>query len=47
MRADLAQALADLHPGVFRFPGGCIVEGADLESRYQWKTPSDLLRTAR
>lgn len=37
MRADLAQALADLHPGVFRFPGGCIVEGADLESRYQWK----------
>lgn len=37
MRADLAQALADLHPGVFRFPGGCIVEGADLDSRYQWK----------
>ncbi len=37
MRADLAQALADMHPGVFRFPGGCIVEGADLETRYQWK----------
>lgn len=37
MRADLAQALADLHPGVFRFPGGCIVEGADLNTRYQWK----------
>lgn len=47
MRADLAQALADLHPGVFRFPGGCIVEGADLESRYQWKNTMDLLRTAR
>ncbi len=37
LRADLAQALTDLHPGVFRFPGGCIVEGTDLESRYQWK----------
>jgi len=37
MRKDLAQALYDLHPGVFRFPGGCIVEGTDLESRYQWK----------
>ena len=37
MRKDLAQALADLHPGVFRFPGGCIVEGTTLETRYQWK----------
>ncbi|MBQ0057292.1 MAG: carbohydrate binding domain-containing protein [Bacteroidales bacterium] len=37
MRQDLAQALYDLHPGVFRFPGGCIVEGTDLEDRYQWK----------
>ena len=37
MRKDLAQALADLKPGVFRFPGGCIVEGTDLNSRYQWK----------
>ena len=37
MRKDLAQALADLHPGVFRFPGGCIVEGADLATRYNWK----------
>ena len=37
MRLDVAQALEDLHPGVFRFPGGCIVEGTDLETRYQWK----------
>ncbi|MFA4181995.1 alpha-L-arabinofuranosidase C-terminal domain-containing protein [Xylanibacter rodentium] len=37
MRRDLAQALADVHPGVFRFPGGCIVEGTDLATRYQWK----------
>lgn len=37
LRADLAQKLADTHPGVFRFPGGCIVEGTDLATRYQWK----------
>ena len=37
MRQDLAQALNDMRPGVFRFPGGCIVEGTDLETRYQWK----------
>ena len=37
LRRDLVQALKDQHPGVFRFPGGCIVEGTDLETRYQWK----------
>lgn len=37
LRKDLAQKLADIHPGVFRFPGGCIVEGTDLDTRYQWK----------
>ena len=37
LRADLVKDLADLHPGIFRFPGGCIVEGTDLASRYQWK----------
>lgn len=37
LRADLVQALADLHPGIFRFPGGCIIEGTTLETRYQWK----------
>lgn len=37
MRKDLAQALYDMRPGIFRFPGGCIVEGTDLETRYQWK----------
>lgn len=37
LRKDLAQALYDLHPGVFRFPGGCIVEGTDLDTRYDWK----------
>ncbi|MDD2436168.1 MAG: alpha-L-arabinofuranosidase C-terminal domain-containing protein [Massilibacteroides sp.] len=37
MREDLAQALKALKPGVFRFPGGCIVEGTTIETRYQWK----------
>lgn len=37
LRKDLAQALADTKPGVFRFPGGCIVEGTDLATRYNWK----------
>lgn len=37
LRRDLAEALEQMHPGVFRFPGGCIVEGGDLASRYQWK----------
>ena len=37
LRVDLAQKLADIKPGIFRFPGGCIVEGTDLDTRYQWK----------
>ncbi len=37
LRKDLVQALVDTKPGVFRFPGGCIVEGTDLASRYNWK----------
>ena len=37
MRPDIVQALAALNPKVFRFPGGCIVEGNDLATRYQWK----------
>jgi alpha-L-arabinofuranosidase len=37
MRADMIQLLADMKPGFIRFPGGCIVEGHDLSTRYQWK----------
>ena len=37
LRADLVQLLADLKPAFLRFPGGCIVEGENLDSRYQWK----------
>ncbi len=38
LRKDLVQLLADMHPGFIRFPGGCIVEGRRLTTRYRWKT---------
>lgn len=37
LRSDLVQLLADMKPGFVRFPGGCIVEGRELITRYQWK----------
>jgi alpha-N-arabinofuranosidase len=37
LRRDLVELLRDIKPGFIRFPGGCIVEGRFLESRYQWK----------
>lgn len=37
LRADLVEVLKDINPGFLRFPGGCIVEGYDLENRYNWK----------
>jgi alpha-N-arabinofuranosidase len=37
LRKDLVQRLYDMHPGFLRFPGGCIVEGRDLATRYRWK----------
>lgn len=36
-RKDLFDALKELHPGFIRFPGGCIIEGISLETRYPWK----------
>src|SRR5262245_12194506 len=38
LRDDLVKLLSDLKPGFLRFPGGCIVEGRHLETRYKWKT---------
>ena len=38
LRTDLTRLLSDIKPGFLRFPGGCIVEGRYLETRYQWKT---------
>jgi alpha-L-arabinofuranosidase len=37
LRADLAQAIADLKPRFVRFPGGCLVHGDGLENMYRWK----------
>jgi alpha-L-arabinofuranosidase len=37
LRADLAQMVADLHPGFIRGPGGCFAEGITVQSRPQWK----------
>ncbi len=36
-RADVAQLLAEMKPAFMRFPGGCVVEGATMANRYQWK----------
>ncbi len=37
LRADLAQAIADIKPKFMRFPGGCLVHGDGLENMYRWK----------
>jgi alpha-N-arabinofuranosidase len=37
LRADLAQAIADLKPRFMRFPGGCLVHGGGLGNMYRWK----------
>lgn len=37
MRIDLAEKLEALEPSFLRFPGGCIIEGWDYESAYNWK----------
>lgn len=37
LRADLAQALADLHPRFVRFPGGCVAHGDGIDNIYDWK----------
>lgn len=37
LRADLAQAIADLKPKFIRFPGGCLAHGDGLGNLYRWK----------
>ena len=37
LRADLALAVAALHPKFMRFPGGCLVHGDGLGNMYRWK----------
>lgn len=37
LRADIAQAIADLHPKFVRFPGGCLTHGDGINNIYRWK----------
>lgn len=37
MRKDLGKMLEALEPKFLRFPGGCIIEGNNYESAYNWK----------
>ncbi len=37
LRADLAQYIADLKPAFVRWPGGCFVEGINVENTPSWK----------
>lgn len=37
IRKDIGEYLEALHPKFLRFPGGCVIEGKDLESIYSWK----------
>jgi alpha-L-arabinofuranosidase len=47
LRVDLVKLLSEMKPGFLRFPGGCIVEGRHLETRYQWKTTVGDLKDRR
>ncbi|MBO5944283.1 MAG: carbohydrate binding domain-containing protein [Clostridia bacterium] len=37
LRADMCKLLEDLQPKFLRFPGGCVIEGYDINSAYSWK----------
>ncbi|MBQ8763883.1 MAG: carbohydrate binding domain-containing protein [Clostridia bacterium] len=37
MRKDLGEMLEELQPKFLRFPGGCVIEGYDYETLYNWK----------
>lgn len=37
MRKDLATMLEELEPKFLRFPGGCVIEGYDENTAYNWK----------
>jgi alpha-L-arabinofuranosidase len=47
LRADLAQAIADLQPKFVRFPGGCLVHGRGLDNMYRWKDTIGPIETRR
>ena len=37
LRADMCQLLEELQPKFLRFPGGCVIEGYDYSTAYNWK----------
>lgn len=37
LREDLVQRISALKPKFLRFPGGCVIEGANKEGMYNWK----------
>ncbi|MGN0447081.1 MAG: alpha-L-arabinofuranosidase C-terminal domain-containing protein [Acutalibacteraceae bacterium] len=37
LRKDLAETVAAIKPKFLRFPGGCVIEGVDYDSAYNWK----------
>ncbi|HEV3049985.1 MAG TPA: alpha-L-arabinofuranosidase C-terminal domain-containing protein, partial [Longimicrobium sp.] len=37
LRADLMRLIERMHPGFVRFPGGCFVEGDEIENAFRWK----------
>ncbi|KAJ2903927.1 Alpha-L-arabinofuranosidase A [Zalerion maritima] len=37
LRVDIAEALADLHPSILRFPGGNMLEGLTIDTYWNWK----------
>ncbi len=47
LRADLAQAIADLHPRFVRFPGGCLAHGHGLDNMYRWEDTIGPIETRR
>ena len=47
LRADLVQLLADMKPGFLRFPGGCIVEGRDLDASISMEKDSRSIGESR
>ena len=47
LRADLFNALKNLNPSFIRFPGGCLVEGTDINNLYSWKNTVGALEERR
>jgi hypothetical protein len=37
LRPDLMEMIAAMKPAFVRFPGGCYVEGNEIENRFRWK----------